>query len=98
MTKNQHILYGLHSNIPSCCIAFYITDYDREFGLKTPYYKLISILGWGYVPCPECIVRNNRVKIKDCAVECGRNCALDFQGQDIETKPLTKVVTWDIIK
>lgn len=97
MTKNQHIMYGLHSGIPSCCITFYVTDYDREFGLKTPYYTLITLLGWGYVPCPHCVVNNAPVKIKDCMKECGRNCALDYQQASGETKPLTNEITWDII-
>lgn len=98
MTKNQHILYGRHSNIPECCIQFFISEWPGEHARRSPYARAVFDSSYEYVPCPDCFANFFIAKIKDCAKECGRNCALEFQVPLLEEKDLTFERTWDIIK
>lgn len=72
--NKYHRLYGKHSNIPDCCIEFFIhkwpnMDYTRkEYG----YRKIIEVaeqkLGkwWRYIPCPDCLDKKHWHKLHYC--------------------------------
>lgn len=74
-----HIAYGRHSGIPGCCIHFFLHKWGNELSGQTAYAKLINDLSWGYVPCPECIAKGNKVHVIDCAKEHRRECREDFK-------------------
>lgn len=83
MTKQQHIVYGRHSGIPDCCIQFFIHGWDNEikWGWEiTSYARAVKASSFGYIPCPECLGTNRRVKIVDCERDCGRECRIDYQS------------------
>jgi hypothetical protein len=68
MTDTQHVAYGLHSNIPWCCIKFFITEWPRlvaSFGGAHNRDPNTS-----YVRCPKCMVMNRWVKVHWCTREC----------------------------
>jgi hypothetical protein len=68
MTNLQHIIYGLHSNIPWCCIKFFITEWPQlvaSFGRARNRDPSAN-----YVRCPECLVMNRLVKVHRCTKEC----------------------------
>ncbi len=71
MTKeNQvHWLFGRHSGIPDCCIAFFTTEWDY---LAHDYYAgRVHQANWGYVPCPKCLDSGRQIWVRNCARECG---------------------------
>lgn len=78
MSRERDIAYGLHSNIPMCCILFFVDEWDYTW----PSHHAKKVAGartpWGYVPCPACLTVDNRVHIKMCEAECGRQCWKDF--------------------
>lgn len=83
MTKSQQKAYdwafGLHSNIPSCCIEFYVDNWDRIWNREDePYQQAVDAARFGYVPCPQCLGYNRRAKIVNCEFECGGDHRSDF--------------------
>ena len=72
MNKLSELLCGLHSNIPLCCVLWYLTGWSTDGGcFKGMWYDTKK--GNNYIYCPECIARiiEKRVKphkIKEC--EC----------------------------
>lgn len=81
MSVQRDIAYGLHSLIPRCCVDFFVGAWDREFELGTFYAHVIFGSKWAghYIPCPECLSNDNFVRVKDCILECGRECWKDFK-------------------
>ncbi len=76
MTEDEiHRAFGRHSNIPDCCITFWLTDWNpgSTYANRLPH--------WGYVPCPTCLRTNKRARIRRCALECGKDCASLFWNQ-----------------
>ena len=71
--KFLHIEFGRHSLIPECCIEFWL-EFCYKAPLPAPYLaaygEWIEICNWGYIPCPFCVIRNNKVKIHICGKEC----------------------------
>jgi len=59
-TDEWHELYGLHSNIPACCVNFWVYDFQhRTFDAQVAYndlYNPYQQMDWGYIPCPRCII------------------------------------------
>ena len=78
MSKTRDIAYGLHSNIPMCCINFFVEEWD--YMQDTPHSRAIDMANpkWNYVPCPECLQTNNRVHLRMCEAECGKKCWKEF--------------------
>jgi hypothetical protein len=81
-----HRAFGKHSNIPDCCIDFWLTEWltvfqDDGSGWKHPYARAVNSSKWGYVPCPECLGEGNRIKVKDCSIECGGEHRKDFKNK-----------------
>jgi len=88
MTKSEQNIYdwefGRHSNIPVCCIIFYMENWDMIWNKENdPYGQAVNAAGFGYVPCPRCLGRNNRIKIKNCALECGKEHREDFMPKEV---------------
>lgn len=81
-----HRAFGKHSNIPSCCVEFFIFEWDRNEGWRNEgnwYHQAISAASWGYVPCPQCLGKGRKVKIKLCVNECGGEHREDFLPKEI---------------
>jgi hypothetical protein len=77
-----HLAYGRHSLILECCIQFYVTEWWPFFTTKwrdTAYNKIIDDSKYNYVPCPVCFFTKKMVKIRDCWIECGRECWEEFK-------------------
>jgi len=59
-----HRLFGLHSNIPFCCVEAYVQDVDN---MPPPGRKGVPR---GYRPCWDCYNSNREINIHRCTVEC----------------------------
>jgi hypothetical protein len=68
MTNAQHIAYGLHSDIPNCCIKFYVTKWNRlhRLGISARSRDPKA----DYVRCDDCLTHNRLVKIHFCHSGC----------------------------
>jgi len=71
---------GRHSNIPRCCIRFYVERWTRwiKSGNKRSlrnYNRRMKRRGWNgsYIPCPKCLIAKRVVKIHHCGLRCGLN-------------------------
>jgi len=80
-SREYHIAYGLHSGIPHCCVMFFVNEWDAQgmYKARSPYVRALSASEYDYVPCPECFGTKTMVRIKDCIVDCGRECREDFK-------------------
>lgn len=78
MSKERDIAYGRHSQIPECCITFYVEEWDNHTTLKTHYSTMIHDSGYNYVPCPKCFFQGIKVKIVQCETDCKRQCWEEF--------------------
>ena len=74
-SSDWHVQFGLHSNIPICCIKFWLDSYYVADLYLTGYINKHSMWAdhWrehnhkcGYIACPDC-VHNNRInKLMRC--------------------------------
>ncbi len=56
MTKLSELICGFHSNIPLCCIIWYLGGWSaNDHYFKTNWYN--TKMSHNYIYCPECIVR-----------------------------------------
>jgi hypothetical protein len=83
MTRDKafHTAYGRHSNIPDCCIRFFVEEWDgKELWRRQdiPIVRMIRRARAGYVLCPACLQSNHVVKIRQCRKECGKECVNEF--------------------
>lgn len=70
------IICGFKSNIPICCIIFYITIWrcvcnidnkNKNHFIKNKYHQIVNNhYNTNYVCCPVCLIRNNFRIIKQC--------------------------------
>lgn len=67
-----HILYGRHSNIPACCIDFFINRWNHENQYGDIVHKFCPV---EYIPCPKCFAEGNFNKLRICAIECKQECS-----------------------
>lgn len=65
-----HVELGRHSNIPECCIRYFIGDWENEWPRKSTYSKMLDRRPYGYVPCPDCFMRDKKVKLHMCDDSC----------------------------
>ncbi len=79
MSKARDIAYGLHSNIPMCCIKFYVDQWDWRDDATHARAINASVPAWQYVPCHECLRTNNHAHLRMCEAECGKQCWKDFK-------------------
>jgi hypothetical protein len=65
--------WGIHSNIPECCVRFYVDEWDD----KSAYANQVRWSGFkDYIPCPDCLRNNRRNVLHVCDPSCGRFFAL----------------------
>ena len=84
-----HISYGIHSNIPGCCIFMWLTEFpgswQSRFVLRDKVFKDCQ-----YVPCMKCIKERKCNKI----VKCERHkkpCCFIPKGRDWRKGPPERV-------
>lgn len=58
-SDEYHRVYGAHSNIPPCCIEFFVAKFPHNEGS-----------GCGYVQCNNCVTRGRVSKIHACSYDC----------------------------
>lgn len=73
---SYHVRFGRHSNIPDCCIWFFLSTWkgwENDPFLDRDYRRAANIIGKnaGYVICPTCLLNNNIKKIHKCYQGCG---------------------------
>jgi len=76
-----HTLFGLHSRIPTCCIRFFIDEWDgRELWRdeESPYARALKASRAQYVQCPQCLANGRVANLRICRVECGGDHVGDF--------------------
>ena len=79
MSRERDIAFGEHSRLPRCCILFFVNEWEYMYGDDSnPYVRAVSIARWRYVPCPSCLATGNRVDMRICADECGKECWREF--------------------
>lgn len=79
--KEYHWAFGRHSNLPNCCIDFFVEEWDMSECWQNEgnwYHQAIRAAKYGYVPCPRCLGTGNKVKIRWCLDECGKEHPDDF--------------------
>ena len=69
----REIHCGIHSNIPDCCILFFINFWTpilrraQAAELRQYYDDLAGMdIGFDYIPCPACRLKGKPVKLKRC--------------------------------
>lgn len=68
-TDDYHWEIGLHSNIPGCCIAFWLGW--KKLDHNDDYMQLIVDSQWyEYLPCPVCFMGGVRNQLMICAPSC----------------------------
>lgn len=65
---------GLHSNIPHCCILFFLSmNYKTYHDIQDPIEKMRGIK-FEYRPCPDCLVNKIPNQLKDCdSTNCNKS-------------------------
>jgi len=82
-----HISYGLHSNIPKCCIIYWLTEFDVYHNeLLRRKYKMDC----GYIPCIECIKKQRSNKIVHCEFH-RKSCCFLPKGRDWKKGPPNRI-------
>ena len=82
VSREFHIAYGRHSGIPDCCIKFFVEEWNAKelWRDKTLYIvRAINASPAHYVQCPECLGQSQIVGIRDCRIECGKECGDEFK-------------------
>lgn len=71
----------LHTGLPSCCVAFYVHEWILyEQAERDAYRKLKNAQKHvGYVRCPRCLSRDQKVPVKPCACEEHFNAGSHWQ-------------------
>lgn len=72
MKQISELLCGIHSNIPLCCVIWYLTGWrDTHDFVKGDWYNTKK--DHNYIYCPDCVVkimekrgRPNKIKHCDC--------------------------------
>jgi hypothetical protein len=67
---------GICSNIPECCINFFISTNNIDLKVFEQYKKEVTNCGYkfAYVPCPECLKLGRVNKLKSCAEIAEEDC------------------------
>jgi hypothetical protein len=77
----EHVTQGMHSEIPTCCIVFFVMEWlpwQHAFKTQHPHMQELLFVGLRpgrktapeYVPCPDCLVRRHFVDIHICTPAC----------------------------
>lgn len=67
-----HYEFGIHSNIPACCVDYFIKEFQHKgLDYRANYIKVVSLhRKWHYIPCPECHTLNYKILIHECTTVC----------------------------
>lgn len=62
---------GLHSNIPPCCVLWFLLFYkDRVWSILGTAYRETALAhrveGRNYVPCPKCLITGHKRALLYC--------------------------------
>jgi hypothetical protein len=71
--RQYHIEFGIHSGIPSCCIEFFVDEWDAKRLWRQddlPLVREIHESGAQYVQCPKCLMNNCVVDLHFCDSNC----------------------------
>lgn len=63
-TPTYHRRFGQHSNIPKCCIEYFIKVILSQQSVPSIGKK------WNYMPCPKCLKNNTKNKLHRCTIKC----------------------------
>ena len=70
--RTYHIIYGLHSNIPLCCVLFF-TFFSRR-ALSAQHMNSVErnrkYMARQYVPCPRCLRTGYTQRLHYCGHSC----------------------------
>lgn len=80
--RDYDIAYGLHSNIPTCCIIFYLTEWTSENERDSPYARAVHADNLNYVPCPECLALKRHNVLRLCETDCKKRCYAEFSERE----------------
>ncbi len=64
---------GQHSNIPDCCIAYYVRVHVWRSPMELTYWhetNNVLLRKFKHIPCPECLRAKRIIKLKKC--NCGK--------------------------
>lgn len=80
------LMCGLKSNIPVCCILFYVFIWKTSF-LFVHFPIVKKFIYWyppktscGYVPCLVCLLRKRFNKVHECDVKDSQCCMFKAKG------------------
>jgi len=68
MTNAQHITYGLHSNIPLCCINFFLTKWSKRLASGINAHNRDPKAN--YIRCDDCLANSRLSEIHFCHIGC----------------------------
>lgn len=70
-TQEYHFAFGIHSNIPLCCVEFFIGEYNEMWkDGKQFYQKALIKKRWNYIPCLKCAKSRNKIVLHECDARC----------------------------
>ena len=67
MQDDYDINFGRHSNIPDCCIFYFITQTPAQ-----AHARLMDEWNGNYLPCDECLRTLNVKRVHFCGSKCKR--------------------------
>lgn len=73
--NTAYVYHGLHSNIPECCILFWLVFWKDilskvVFKDEENVFRRFRV---GYIICPHCRIHKNIVKIHRCNDSCPKH-------------------------
>lgn len=74
--RKYHIAFGKHSNIPDCCINFFVDEWDEKDlwkDITSPFVIATQASKVQYVRCPECLGKGIVVTLHYCSGVCSKN-------------------------
>ncbi len=88
MSEGEERVWGLHSNIPACCVEHYarrVEEAHRQGEVPTlpmeDYLVIRAIPSLHYAPCPACLSAMVRGDLKPNPLHyCTRECAVELRG------------------
>lgn len=75
-SDNYQRVYGLHSNIPPCCVEEWIKNLHKSDRVRRNKFKRVQEekertgLDWDYIPCNKCLKEGKVNKIHVCTRGC----------------------------
>ena len=88
---------GDHSNIPACCVEFYVKQWRGKEMCESfigRIYRFLKVVWYpsdrmpAYVPCPKCLIKRYAQRLNEC----------DWKSESVglgECKPTGRVIGFD---